>query len=128
MQMNAHFCTPYRGVIQIVIEKKIIFLYFKVKCPKSCAVTTLEEDIIAFYTFYQHKEVIFYRLLIWLDACPRTTLEESMNVSPTFNLCELSSLVDDNFIPRSNKYLSSLVNNTERSLDSITIWHESKQQ
>jgi hypothetical protein len=41
-------------------------------------------------------------------------------VSPIFDLCELSSLADDYFIPRSNEHLPYLVNYIERPLDSIT--------
>ena len=43
-------------------------------------------------------------------------------VSPMFDLCDLSSFADDNFIPRCNKDLPSLVTDMERSLDSITKW------
>ena len=43
-------------------------------------------------------------------------------VSPMFDVCELSSFADDNFIPRCNKDLPPLINDMERSLDSITKW------
>ena len=43
-------------------------------------------------------------------------------VSPLFDLCELYSFADDNFIPRINKHLPSLVNDMEVSLELITKW------
>ncbi len=43
-------------------------------------------------------------------------------VIPIFNLCELSSFADDNFIPRCYKNLPSLVKDMGRSLDLITKW------
>jgi hypothetical protein len=39
-----------------------------------------------------------------------------------FDLCDLSSFADDNFIPRCKKDLPSLVSDMEKSLDSITKW------
>jgi hypothetical protein len=39
-----------------------------------------------------------------------------------FNLCGLSAFADDNFIPRCNKDLPTLITDMERSLDSITKW------
>ena len=43
-------------------------------------------------------------------------------VSPVFSIAELSAFADDTFIPKWNKMLPALINDMEKTLESITKW------